>query len=111
MVAHSYPQLNLAFNLLLKPFEQLPLTHSWGMILAARPFFDTKGQKQNSFHQARELIRNLRKELGIVILLAAFNKNLQGQIDLLTDDSKPPEVITLAGARTEKICTYKGPLS
>jgi hypothetical protein len=82
----SYSQSRLALNPWLKPFEQLSLSHSWGMVLAPPPFFDAKGQKQNSFRQAKELIRALRKELGIIILLAAFNKNVGGHIDLLTDD-------------------------
>jgi hypothetical protein len=81
----SYPQSRLALNPLLKPFEQLPLSRSWGMVLAPPPFFDAKGQKHNSFRQAKELARALQKELGIVILLAAFNKNVRGQIDLLSD--------------------------
>ncbi len=83
---HSYPQSRLALNRWLKPFERLPLSQSWGMVLAPPTFFDAKGQKQNSFRQAKELIRALRKELGIIILLAAFNKNVRGQIDLLTGD-------------------------
>jgi hypothetical protein len=77
---HSYPQALSAANPLLKPFEQLPLAQSRGMVLAPPEFFDSKGQKQNSFRQAKELARALRKELGIIILLAAFNKNVQGQM-------------------------------
>jgi hypothetical protein len=80
----SYPPSLLALNPWLKPFEQLPLSQSRGMVLAPPAFFDTKGQKQNSFRQAKELVSALRKELGIIILLAAFGKNVRGQIDLLT---------------------------
>jgi len=83
---HSYPQSRLALNRWLKPFEHLPLSQSWGMVLAPPPFFDAKGQKQNSFRQAKELILALRNELGIIVLLAAFNKNVHGQIDLLVGD-------------------------
>jgi hypothetical protein len=83
---HRYPQSRLADNPLLKPFEQLPLSDSWGMVLAPSQFFDAKGQKRNSFRQANELIRALRKERGVTILLAAFNENVRGQIDLRTDD-------------------------
>jgi hypothetical protein len=83
---HSYPQSRLALSPWLKPFEPLPLSQSWGMVLAPPTFFDAKGQKQNSFRQAKELIRTLRKELGIIILLAAFNKNVRGEIDLRTED-------------------------
>jgi hypothetical protein len=82
----SYPQSRLALNPWLEPFEQLPLSHSWGMVLAPPSFFDAKGQKQNSFRQAKELIRALRNELEVIILLAAFNNNVRGQIDLLTDE-------------------------
>ena len=62
------------------------MSHSWGMVLGPRSFFDSKGQKRNSFRQAKQLTRALRKELGIIILLAAFNENERGQIDLLADD-------------------------
>jgi hypothetical protein len=83
---HNYPQSQLALNPWLKPFEQLPLSQSWGMVLAPPPFFDAKGQKQNSFRQTNELVRALRKQLGIIILLAAFNKKVRGQIDLRAGD-------------------------
>jgi|GEM_PF-6088019 len=83
---HKYPKHLLASNPLLKPFERLPLSQSQGMVLAPPQFFNANGQKQNSFHQAKQLIRALRKELAITILLTAFNKNVRGRIDLLTDD-------------------------
>ena len=83
---HKYPKHLLAGNRLLKSFEQLPLTQSQGMVLAPPSFFDSKGQKQNSFLQAKELIAAVRKELAITILLAAFRANVRRQIDLLTDN-------------------------
>jgi hypothetical protein len=81
----SYPQALLATNALLKPFELLPLSNSWGMVLGPQEFFNTRGQKQNSFHQTQELVHAIRRKLGIVILLAAFSKKIRGSIDLLTD--------------------------
>jgi hypothetical protein len=81
----SYPQSCLAVNGWLKPFEKLPLSETCGMVLAPLPFFHAKGQKRNSFGQARELLRAIRQELGITIFLAAFSKDTRGQVDLLTD--------------------------
>jgi hypothetical protein len=82
----SYPLSHLALNPWLKPFQQPPLGHSWGMVLAPSPFFAAKGQKTNSFRQSKELIRRIRKGLGINILLATFNDNVEGRIDLLPVD-------------------------
>lgn len=82
----NYPLSRLALSPWLKPFQQPLLTQSGGMVLAPPLFFDAKGQKNNSFRQAKELIRAIRKELGIIIFLATFNQNVQGRIDLVPDD-------------------------
>jgi hypothetical protein len=78
----SYPQSHLELNPWLKPFEPVPLSDSVGMVLAPPEFLDAKGQKQNSFRQAKDLVRALRDKLGITIYLAAFKDNVPGQIDL-----------------------------
>jgi hypothetical protein len=85
LLLRSYPQPHLLLNQFLKPFVQLPLSDAWGMVLAPLLFFTAKGQKGNSFRQAKDLTCAIRKQLDVTILLAAFD-SVRGQIVLQTDD-------------------------
>jgi hypothetical protein len=83
---HSYPQYRLANSSWLSPFENLPLSRSWGMVLAPLPFFTAPGQKVSSFRQAQCLMSALKERCGVTILLASFNDRLQGQLDVQSEN-------------------------
>ena len=68
------------------PFDDLrnlAWSKTWGMVLAPPPFFNSKGQKKNSFRDAKELIKCIKQELKVTILLACFPDKAQASIKVL----------------------------
>jgi hypothetical protein len=71
---------------LASPFENLrnlAWSETWGMVLAPPSFFDSRPQRKNSFIDAKELIRIIKQEVGVTILLAHFQPEAEKSIEVL----------------------------
>jgi hypothetical protein len=72
---HSHPRdflSNVSNESPCDQFRNLPLSETWGTVLAPSSFFNDTGKKENSFRQAKELIKCIKQEFGVTILLVCF---------------------------------------
>lgn len=79
----NHPQDFLPLDSSFECLTNLAWSETWGMVLAPPSFFNSRGQKENSFIDAMELIRIIKQELGVTILLARFKPEAEKSIEVL----------------------------
>jgi hypothetical protein len=79
----NYPQESRPSEGPFEDLRNLAWSETWGMVLAPPPFFNSRGQKENSFTDAKRLVRSINQELGLTILLACFHCELGKSIEVL----------------------------
>jgi hypothetical protein len=65
-------------------FRNLSLSETWGTVLAPSSFFNDRGKKENSFRHAKRLIKCIKQEIGVIILLACFPDEAEKPIEVLS---------------------------
>src|ERR1700722_8544905 len=65
------------------PLRNLPLSETWGTVLGPLSFFHTGHKKGNSFQHAKDLIKNIKQELGVTILWAYFHDETTKPIEVV----------------------------
>jgi hypothetical protein len=82
ILLHSYPGDFLSNQNLCDQFRNLSLLETWGMVLAPPPFFHS-GRNENSFQHAKGLIKHIKQQLAVTILLACFPDDAEKPIEVL----------------------------
>jgi hypothetical protein len=82
ILLHDYPADFLSNQNLSDQFRNLPLSETWGMVLAPPSFFHS-GKNENSFQHAKDLIKNIKQQLAVTILLARFPDEAEKPIEVV----------------------------
>jgi hypothetical protein len=83
----NHPQDFLPYESPFDDLRNLAWSETCGMVLAPLSFFNSRGQKENSFRDAKKLILSIKQELGVTILLARFHHESGKSIEILS----PPD--------------------
>lgn len=97
ILLHSYPRdflSNVSNQSPCDQFRNLPLSETWGMVLAPSSFFNSREKRENSFRHAKDLINSIKQKLEVTILLACFPDEAEKPIEVLfrPEHVKTPEL-------------------